>query len=100
MNATGWPDVERLFDRLASNFSNCESYELDVVAAGASGDLAYAVGYEHTTASVNGEAPVPYTLRVTLIFRREDGEWKAVHRHADPMPDSQSAREQIGRVQL
>jgi ketosteroid isomerase-like protein len=22
-------------------------------------------------------------IRATLIFRREDGEWKAVHRHGD-----------------
>jgi ketosteroid isomerase-like protein len=25
----------------------------------------------------------PYTLRVTHAYRREDGDWKIVHRHAD-----------------
>jgi len=44
------------------------------VAAEASGDLAYTVALEHTTASVNGAEPRPYVLRVTTIFRREDGE--------------------------
>ena len=96
--ANGWPQVESLFDWLASNFSNCVSYELDVMAAGVSCDLGYVVGSEHTTASVGGEAPVPYALRVTLIFRREDGEWKEVHRHADPMPGVQSTSEQLGRL--
>jgi len=44
------------------------------------------VGDEHSRASVGGDAPAPIELRVTLIFRREDGEWKEVHRHADPIP--------------
>ena len=38
-------------------------------------------------ASVNGAEPRPYVLRVTTIFRREDGEWKVVHRHANAAVD-------------
>jgi hypothetical protein len=57
-------------------------------------DLAYLVGIERTTASVEA-SPRSYSLRSTTIFRRENGEWKAVHRHADPAGDSGSAREQI-----
>jgi ketosteroid isomerase-like protein len=94
---SGWPEVESLFDWLASNFSNGDLYELDVTAAGVSGDLGYIIGAEHSSASVDGEAPAPIELRVTLIFRREDGEWKEVHRHADPIPGIQSTLEQLGR---
>ena len=95
---SGWREVGDLFDWLASNFSNGTSYELDVTAAGVSGDLGYVVGFEHSMASVTGEAPAQIGLRVTLIFRREHGEWKEVHRHADPIPGVESTREQLSRL--
>ncbi len=88
---TGWAEIGPTFHWLASNFSNCESFQYEVVAAGVSGDLAYIVGIEHTTASVGGAPPDTYSLRVTTVLRREDGEWKVVHRHGDPVPDSASA---------
>ena len=95
---SGWGEIGPTFDWLASNFSNCESFEYDVVAAGVSDDLAYIVGIEHTTASVRGAPAVPYSLRVTTIFRREGGEWKVVHRHGDPVPDSDSAGGLLDRL--
>ena len=58
----------------------------ELVAAGASGDLAYTVGYEHITFSMDGGPVQATTLRVTHIYRREDGEWRTVHRHADVPP--------------
>ncbi len=97
LTGTGWKVIAPEFELLASRFSNCEAFEYEVIGAGASGNLAYVVGVEYTTASVGGAPPAAYELRVTTIFRREDGEWKAVHRHADPMPDSSSAREQLAR---
>jgi ketosteroid isomerase-like protein len=82
VNATGWKDISRTFEWLATTFSDCESFELDVIAAGASGDLAYTVAWEHTRATING-TPKSYTLRVTHAYRREDGDWKIAHRHGD-----------------
>jgi len=82
-SASGWDQVSRLFRWLGSGFSGCTSYRFELVAAGVSGDLAYTVGYEHTTVSWDGTPLEPYTLRVTHVYRREDGEWKIVHRHAD-----------------
>lgn len=87
-SATGWDQIRPVFEALGSAFSNCTSYRNEVVAAGASGDLAYMVAFEHTTASVNGAPPEPYVLRVTTVFRKEEGEWKVVHRHGDPASDN------------
>lgn len=94
----GWSEIGPGFKWLESRFSDCESFDYDVVAADASGDLGYIVGIEHTTASVAGAPPEPYSLRVTTIFRREDGEWKVVHRHADPLPESPGTHAQINRL--
>ncbi len=94
---SGWTEIRRVFESLASRFSN-GTYECEVISAGASGDLGYVVGIEHSTVSVGGAAPEAYELRVTEVLRREEGEWKVVHRHADPMPDSDAARRQLARL--
>jgi ketosteroid isomerase-like protein len=90
---TGWPHVRGVFEWLGSSFSDCTYYRNEVLAAGASGDLAYIVALEHKTVTLD-DAPRTYTLRVTTVFRREGGEWKIVHRHGDPGP-SESADESL-----
>ncbi len=87
VSKSGWEEVSRTFPWLASRMAACSAYEVELVAAGASGDLAYTVAYEHTTASVEGRPPAAYTLRVTHVYRREDGDWRVVHRHGDRVPD-------------
>ena len=93
----GWREIESTFDALAARFSN-GTFEVEVIAAGASGDLGYLVAIEHSTISVAGAPPEPYQLRVTTIFRREGGEWKIVHRHADPVPGNTGAVSQAGKL--
>ncbi|HEX3271636.1 MAG TPA: nuclear transport factor 2 family protein [Ktedonobacterales bacterium] len=82
-NATGRDEATKLFRWLAAGFSNCAAFSFDLIAAGVSGDLAYTTGYEHTSVSWDGVPLEPYILRVTHVYRRENGEWKIVHRHGD-----------------
>ncbi len=89
---SGWDEVSQVFRWLGSRFSDCTAYRFELVAAGVSSDLAYTVGYEHTSVSMDGVPVEPYTLRVTHVYRRENGEWKIVHRHADPVPDPATLR--------
>jgi len=90
LSGIGWEDLSAKFRTVASWFSDTTSFEFEVIAAGASGDLAYIVASEHNVVRVEG-APRTYTLRTTHVYRREDGQWKIVHRHADlpPSPDVQ-----------
>jgi ketosteroid isomerase-like protein len=86
VSAHGRAEIESLFRDLGARFSGCESYRNEIIAAGASGDLAYTVALEYVTVRVDGSPPRSIGLRATTAFRREDGEWKVVHRHADPLP--------------
>ena len=95
--ANGWDEIRQVFENLGARFSR-GSYDYEVIAAGASGDLGYVAGIEHSTASVGGAAPETYELRVTTILRREGDEWRVVHRHPDPMSGSDSARRQLRRL--
>ena len=85
-NAAGQAELDALFAHLAESFSDCTSYEFELLEAEVLGDVAYSVGLEHTSASVDG-VPRTYTLRATQIYRREDGEWKVAHRHGSAPPD-------------
>jgi ketosteroid isomerase-like protein len=81
-NAHGQRELAELFESLAASFSDCTSYRFELQVCDVLGDMAYTGGLEHTSASVDGQRR-SYTLRATQVYRREAGEWKVAHRHAD-----------------
>jgi ketosteroid isomerase-like protein len=81
-NASGQQEVDELFTSLAKSFSDCTSFEFELLAYDVVGDMAYTAAFEHTSVSVDGQ-PRTYTLRATQVYRREEGEWRVAHRHGD-----------------
>ena len=60
------------------------SFEIQQMAS--DGDIAFWAGIQRSTVRMHGKTKaIAMDLRVTEAFRREEGEWKLVHRHADPL---------------
>ena len=70
---------------IARFFANGRQSTWELVQAYPSTDMVVLVGIERTHAEVGGLAPQDWALRVTLVFRRENGRWLLAHRHADPL---------------
>jgi ketosteroid isomerase-like protein len=86
----GWEQVAATGERAASQVRDGELVGFDIVAKYVTPELAYMVWVERNKAKVGGRQDVaPIALRVTTIFRPEDGTWKVVHRHADPITTAQ-----------
>lgn len=84
--ARGAAAVRGLTEAVASRYTEAADLEFEVVDAGAGEDLAYVVGLERKTAVFDGVLRTS-TLRVTHVYRHEDGQWRVVHRHGDHPPE-------------
>ena len=93
----GWEQVAEVSERAASQFSDGEMVGYETIEKQVTPEFAYIVRVERGRAKVGGSEDItPITLRVTMIFRpEEDGEWKIVHRHADPITTHQVAESVI-----
>jgi ketosteroid isomerase-like protein len=82
--ARGWSEVEKTLERAVAQLREGEPCGFERITGYAAADLAYIVEIERTRAKLGGSDQVsPIALRVTTIFRLEDGQWKVAHRHAD-----------------
>jgi ketosteroid isomerase-like protein len=84
----GWETASARLDDASSRFSDGELSGFDRMASYVAADLATIYEVEHGKVSVGGGPVTGWVLRTTTTFRREDGTWKVVHRHADPISTS------------
>lgn len=94
--ARGWSEVSATLDRAAMNYRDGEVVGFENVSTVVTPDLAYTVEVESYRARVGGGADMTaVAVRVTTVFRREDGSWKLLHRHADPITTARPAESVI-----
>ncbi len=79
----GWEKVSRRLDWVGTQFSNGTN-TIERIVAKANGDLGYVVQIERVRFNVPGQAnESTRDYRVTMLFRREAGGWRIIHRQAD-----------------
>jgi ketosteroid isomerase-like protein len=84
--AHGWDEVAASMERGASQFRDGEMVGFEAIEKYITPELAYVLRVERAKAKVGeGKDAASIALRVTMNFRPEEGTWKVVHRHADPI---------------
>jgi ketosteroid isomerase-like protein len=84
--AKGWDRVADAMERAALNYRDGEATGFDNFSTVVTAEMAYLVEVERLRAKVGErEETSDLALRVTTILRLEEGDWRIVHRHADPI---------------
>jgi ketosteroid isomerase-like protein len=66
----------------AAKTLNYTTWDAENLVASFSDTLGFTVELERLTREIDGETE-SMSLRATSVYRREDGEWKVIHRHGD-----------------
>ncbi len=84
--ALGWKQVSDATDYAVSNFREGNVGRCELISKFVAGDFALTHELEQWHAKIGGRDQVSSVrLRVTTLYRREDGAWKVALRHADTL---------------
>jgi ketosteroid isomerase-like protein len=82
----GWVQVSEALNFASARFRDGAVTRFESIAEYVAPELATILEVERWQAKVGGRHDLSsFELRVTSTFRREDGTWKLIHRHADPI---------------
>ncbi len=80
----GAKDVASRYLADAKSFQSDGTTRLEVIQRGHDGDLGFWTGFQIAKVRFGGaQQEIEMRIRVTELFRRVDGEWRLIHRHAD-----------------
>ncbi len=95
----GWEPIKKVTDR-AATFYQEGRYTFENIVKNEAAQFAYLVEIEHYNAKMLGNEELSVgSLRVTSVFRKEEGVWKTVHRQADPLIAEQTFELVLKRFQ-
>jgi ketosteroid isomerase-like protein len=72
-------------EALEKFFAGAGAADFELEQSYAAGNLVVLAGVERQHGIVGGLPDQDWSLRVTLVFRREGSDWRLVHRHADAL---------------
>jgi hypothetical protein len=79
-------EIRRAQASMNTQFRGATGADVELIESYISDDFACLVMVERSEVNFAGRPGAePWQIRVTSVFQREGDEWRAVHRHADPL---------------
>jgi ketosteroid isomerase-like protein len=83
--ARGWGEIPQRVDLAASYYEDGEVVSIETISSNHSDEFGYCFEVELLRGRLGKRDVIDEVgLRTTSVFRCEDGDWRLVHRHADP----------------
>jgi ketosteroid isomerase-like protein len=82
-SVVGSSQVHAMLPDVAARLANGSHVHFEVVAHDVLGEIGWIAGFSRFNVSIDGAPARDYVLRLTQIYRREDGEWKMTHEHSN-----------------
>jgi ketosteroid isomerase-like protein len=93
----GWEQLAARWKMVTGRYRS-STLQIERVSEHITPEMAVTVEIERGEAQFSDGSSGPIALRVTHVFRREEGQWRLVHRHADEQMKLQPIESHIQRL--
>ena len=78
---SGFDNVSKLLSEVSKSL-NFDTWDAETITTHVAGEFAFTVEVERMTRQVEGKTE-EMAIRATQVYRRENGQWRVLHRHGD-----------------